>query len=267
MQAKSKPRPACSVDGCETAARTRGFCATHYSRWQKHGDPQGDLPIKGRLPRGTCSVDGCLYPVAGLGLCGAHWRRLRKHGDPQPDVPVIGREPRGPCSIAGCSRQTTARGWCPYHYGRWLRHGDPLGGRELIVGRPPCSVAGCRKPSVAQRLCDTHYRRWLTSGDPLVTNARKGRWRVGTDGYVYWSGGERRPSQHRYVMERMLGRPLRKGETVHHCNGVRHDNRPENLELWSSAHPSGQRISDLVAFARDILDLYGKEADRLWIDD
>lgn len=60
-------------------------------------------------------------------------------------------------------------------------------------------------------------------------------------------------------MERVLGRALHADETVHHINGARDDNRPENLELWVSRHPRGQRVADQIAWAEEILRAYAPD--------
>lgn len=72
---------------------------------------------------------------------------------------------------------------------------------------------------------------------------------INTNGYVELKVGGRKVLQHRFVMEQTLGRKLKRSEHVHHKNGNRQDNRPENLELWTGPtkkDPRGVRLVDKV---------------------
>jgi hypothetical protein len=71
--------------------------------------------------------------------------------------------------------------------------------------------------------------------------------RAGRSPYVF---------EHILVAEELLGRYLVEGESVNHRNGIRDDNRAENLELWTRPQPSGIRVSDAIEWARRIYELY-----------
>lgn len=98
----------------------------------------------------------------------------------------------------------------------------------------------------AQRFCSVDCARWQKRG--LRPRTSGPAWYVAKNGYVSARINGRTTLQHRLAMEQALGRPLEPFENVHHKNGIRDDNRSENLELWTKAQPCGQRPEDLVAW-------------------
>lgn len=213
-----------------------------------------------------CKIEKCNKKATHRGFCTMHYSRFLRHGDPTV-TPVRG-ENRGkgaPCRIDNCDRTTVAFGLCATHYSKFRKYGDPLAGRTN--GGGDCSIEGCGNPVLGLKMCRKHYERFKKHGDPHIVRAsdvKQKDWRLNAHGYYtrYDANSAHRSDnntvlQHRQVMGEHIGRPLRKDENVHHKNGDRADNRLENLELWTKSQPAGQRVSDKVKWAKEILAEYG----------
>lgn len=195
-----------------------------------------------------CDKENCNNKITARGMCHKHYYAARRRGE----FGVLF------CLEDGCEKVSMSRGLCDMHYAQKARSGE--------ITKKICYGPDCDRGATNNGLCGTHALQSKTWGK-LKTIREHGQWSnwyTNKHGYVVRrrtiDGKRVTQRQHRHVMENHLGRELIAGEEVHHINGVRDDNRIENLELWSTRQPKGQRIEDKTAWAKEWLSIYEPES-------
>lgn len=236
----------CSFEDCDVEVNRRKYCKPHY-----------DLV---RYNSKKCTYEGCTTNRVKSGLCTRHFNALAESGEI--DVPE--------CDFFECDRPMKTKGYCGLHYRRLSRHGDPaIKTKRTTIKGMICTIEGCQNDMKFRAgLCGNHYTSLKKYGHPLAASKRRAQLSpdkkvINSEGYVeLYSDHPDNPYdykvlEHRLVMEKHIGRPLRKNENIHHKNGDRADNRIENLELWLVQQPPGQRVSDRILAAAEVLEAYG----------
>ncbi|MDP2621467.1 MAG: HNH endonuclease [Hyphomicrobiales bacterium] len=233
--------------------KTAGACGLASSTVERvlrrHGEPRRGLEIYRERAR---KFRGQEMAIREAYEAGATYRQLREQFGGQADYAIKQAIKRA----GGTLRANPAP---------LLKDGELDKIKELNaggMGQVGISIAIGRSQSFVSRTMRQHNisTQWARGAQH---NQWKGGRYVDSQGYVHvWVSPDDPLSvmttrdnyarEHRVVMARKLGRPLRKEETVHHINGDNGDNRPENLQLRNGRHGKGVVLCCLDCGSRNV---------------
>lgn len=148
------------------------------------------------------------------------------------------------CIVRGCHKlaKKYGKGYCGMHATRLYRTGDPLGLKRPKYAGVKCSVDSCDSQAQSNHMCEKHAQRMRRYGDVNYITPEKERVKRLREAQPTLR--KLKPStypklygrhEHRVVMESIIGRRLERLEIVHHIDGNKHNNYPDNLQLMSQS--------------------------------
>ena len=188
-------------------------------------------------------------------LCAQRWTAKRRA---LPPVTLDCRQCGKPFTVIGSqvkryeARDYSTRSFCSQDCAyAWKR-----------IAPPTFICAHCGQETTRKKTASGSYyyvARFCSRACANAAQVKPDGWLHRRTGYRMVHDGGVSREEHRVVMEKVLRRRLLSYETVHHRNGQRADNRPENLEVWIGKHAPGGRLDEVLAWCAQMLTDHGYE--------